>query len=289
MLSGGRRLGRGVFFLTFNVGFFGAFSTHIIALFHYSQRHNHYSHFALIPLVSIYLLYLHRTKIFLRVDYSPVLGFSLLGTGLLAFTLSSSQQANLNQNDFFSWTALGMVLVWIGGFVTCFGPAASRAALFPLAFLVFAIPIPSAVLNRVITALQLASAEVTGAVFQLLPIPVFREGTVFALPGLTIDVAPECSGIRSGLALFITAVLAGHFFLRSPGAKVVLALAAVPIAIFKNGLRIVTLCLLTVYVDDGFLSGPLHTRGGYPFFILALIFMVPVLWLLRRSERDTRV
>src|SRR5207244_11592806 len=107
----------------------------------------------------------------------------------------------------------------------------------------------------------------------------------FALPGVTIEVAKECSGIRSSLALLVTSLLAGHLFLRSGWRKSVLVLAILPLLVVKNGIRIVTLSLLSIYVDPGFLTGSLHHEGGIIFFLLALILLAPVLWFLQRLKR----
>ena len=111
----------------------------------------------------------------------------------------------------------------------------------------------------------------------------------FQLPGIAIEVAKECSGIRSSLALFITSLLAGHMFLKTTWRKVVLVLVIIPLTIFKNAVRITTLSLLAVYVDKSWLTDSwLHKGGGIVFFVLALVFFAPVLWALARSESDGR-
>ena len=122
-------------------------------------------------------------------------------------------------------------------------------------------------------------------VFKLTGVPIFREGFAFYLPNLSLEVASVCSGIRSSIALFITSILAGHLFLDKTWSKVLLVISIYPITIFKNGLRIVVLGLLSSYVDRRFLSGWLHTSGGIPFFVLALGFLGSVLWGLRKIEK----
>jgi exosortase len=181
-------------------------------------------------------------------------------------------------------TALGMVTVWVGGFVTFFGLRATRIALFPLSFLIFIIPLPEAVLFRIITALQYASADVVALLFQLCPFPFTREGVYFTLPGLQIEVARECSSIRSSMALCMACVLANHLLLRRWWSKAVVLLLVFPLAVLKNGVRIVTLCSLTLYVDKGFLESDLHSRGGVVFFGLALAMLLPIFLGLRKIE-----
>src|SRR5262249_49767303 len=136
-----------------------------------------------------------------------------------------------------------------------------------------------------IVLLQKGSAEVTYVIFDLLGVPVYREGFFFALPGLAIEVAEECSGIRSSLALLITGVLASHLLLRRAWSRAVFMAGIVPIAIVKNAVRIVVLSLLAIHVDKGFITGSaLHQRGGIPLFFVTLLMVGGVVWLLQRLE-----
>jgi exosortase len=117
---------------------------------------------------------------------------------------------------------------------------------------------------------------------------VLRDGFLLTVPGVTIEVAKECSGIRSSMALLITCLIAAHLFLRTTWKRALFALLALPLALVKNGIRIVTLTLLSVYVDPSFLTGNLHHKGGFVFFLLALAILAPVLLLLEKSERVRR-
>ena len=111
-----------------------------------------------------------------------------------------------------------------------------------------------------------------------------RRGLIFILPQVSIEVAKECSGIRSTQALLITCLLAGHLFLRANWRRAALLVAAVPVLIIKNGVRIATLTLLAVRVDPSFLTGRLHHQGGFVFFALAMLILLPLLWLLQKTE-----
>jgi exosortase/archaeosortase family protein len=146
-------------------------------------------------------------------------------------------------------------------------------------------PIPFASLHPIIYALQVASTEVSDVLFGLSRVPYTRDGFVFHLPGISVEVAEVCSGIRSSLALFITAILAGHFFLDKLWKNAVLAVFIFPVTVFKNGIRIITLSLLGAYVDPKFLTGSfLHQSGGFIFFIPALVLLGLALFLLRKKS-----
>jgi len=59
-----------------------------------------------------------------------------------------------------------------------------------------------------------------------------------------------------------------------------------PITVFKNGIRIITLSSLAIYVDERFITqGFLHRSGGFIFFIPALLLLGTVIWYFRKSEK----
>jgi exosortase len=245
-----------------------------------------FSHIPLIPAVSFFLVYIERQAIFRQISRGWRMGAGLVAAGAILCALARLNPAPSAADNRLSLLMFGLVVVWMGAFVCFFGTRTSRAALFSLLFLLFAVPIPEPLLSQTIYFLQKGSAEVTGAMFNLLGVPVLRQpGFVFVLPGVAIRVAEECSGIRSTLALLITAVLAGHLWLKSGLRILVLAVLVFPIAIVKNGMRIVTLSCLAVYVDQGFLHGNLHHYGGFPFFLLDLGMLGLALNVLLRTER----
>jgi len=159
-----------------------------------------------------------------------------------------------------------------------------RSGTFACGLLFLTVPIPSPLLNRAIHALQAGSAEVTEVLFDLAGIPTLREGFIFHLSRINIEVARECSGIRSSVALFIITLLISHFRLRSWWAKGVFLIVGLLMTILKNGIRIVTLTILALRVDPSFLYGRLHHEGGVVFFLIGLLLLVPCLWILEKTE-----
>jgi len=275
---------RAGFFLLFNILYGFVFSAHFAQFFRFSLEQEYSPHFSLILLVSLYLMYTRGQTLCAWAAYWARGGVPLVLAGVFCYVLGLVLQPGLSQHDFLALTTLGVVTIWIGAFVTFFGLQATRTGLFPLGFLVFIIPLPEALLSHIITALQYASAEVVDVLFQFTPLPVLREDLSFILPGLSIEVARECSSIRSSMALLITSTLVSHLLLRRWWSKAVVVLLVFPLAVFKNGVRIVTLSLLTIYVDAGFMSGGLHTRGGAVFFGLACVILLLICLGLRKLE-----
>ncbi len=275
---------RNPLFLLFVVLVVIVFHSPIGMLFRLSRASELYSHIVLIPLVSVYLIYAGREKIFSPADFSYVTGGLTVAAGIVLFLAGTGLSGRMDQNDYLSLTTLGLATCLVGGFILFYGLGSFRLARFPLLFLVFMIPVPGFLMDRIIDLLQVCSAEVSYWLFRLTGVPLLRDGFTFHLPGMSIEVAKQCGGIRSTLSLFIVSVLAGHVFLRNGWRKVALSLAVFPITIFKNAVRIVMLSLLGTYVDPRILGSDLHRRGGIPFFFVALVLLGIVLWFVRKSE-----
>jgi exosortase len=242
-----------------------------------------YSHIPFVLAVSAFFLVADRKRIFAAPAGPRGMPVAIAIAGAAGVALAGVNPWHWSESDQISLLVLGFVLLWSGAFGIFFGEDAMRTARFPLLFLWFAIPMPKAVLSEIIALLQRASADTVDLVFRLFHTPAARQGFEFALPGVTIRVAEECSGIRSTLALVMTAVLAGHLWLRSFGRSLLLCLTVIPIAILKNALRIAVLSWLAVYVDMRFLTGSIHHRyGGMIFFVVGLLMMWAVLALLQR-------
>lgn len=241
--------------------------------------------FITIP-VSVFFVYRKREQIFSNPQYSVVSGIilSLLGQ---AVALSSVFIVPLNSEDYIWVRVLALLTIWISGFIFFYGLSAFRAARFPLLFLLLLLPIPNFLVEHAISLLQRGSAFIAFWFFRLLNVPVMREGMVFHIPSLDLEVSRECSGIHSSVVLLITAVLFAEFALRSAWRKLVLILCVIPIVILKNGVRIVTISLLSVYVNRGFLHGWLHKSGGVVFYLLGLLLLVPIFKSLKTGEIRT--
>jgi exosortase len=261
-----------------------AFWKPVRAAFALSLQNELYSHLALIPLISVVLIYFRRKAIFHELRSVPALGIPLLALAATLYWLAWPWSQPGARSDQLLLPILALVVLWASAFLVLNGPKASTAALFPLCFLVLMVPIPAPLLERAVVALQKGSAEVTYVLFKMLDIPVLRRDFLFSLPGLNIEIAEECSGIHSAVALLITGMLASHLLLRTTWKQIFFTLLTIPVTIFKNGVRIVMLSYLGLYVDRRFLDGPLHHQGGPVFALLGLAMLLPFLLLLRRSD-----
>jgi len=248
-----------------------------------SAGDDRYTHILLIPFLSAGLIYVDRQRILSASGYSLRVGLPLVALGISFYVLT--RLPALSEQYRLPVSILGVVLTWSGGFALLLGSRALRAAAFPLAFLLLMIPIPVFVLSRMVAGLQEGSAQISSMLFRLIHVPNFREDLEFLLPGVRIQIAEQCSGIRSSQSLFIVTILAGHIFLRSAWKTALISLFTIPLTIFKNAVRIVTLSTLAVYVNRDFLYGNLHHYGGLVFSLLDLVVLIPLMALRRFKNR----
>jgi exosortase C (VPDSG-CTERM-specific) len=265
----------------------GAFALPLREFITYARHSDVHSYVLLIPFVTAYLIYI-RWKHLAR-ELSSSWGFALLFAAAGAAALLASQHfAELGRNDYMTLIALSFVCFVIAGTFLFLGSKWARSAMFPLFFLAFMIPLPEAAVDLLENASKEASAEVANWLFLISGTPFLRNGTLFQLPGITIEVAKECSGIRSSLVLVITSLLAANMFLRTTWRRALLVCAVIPLGLLRNGLRILVISLLCVHIGPEMIHSVIHRRGGPVFFAFSLIPLFAMLWLFRRQELKQR-
>jgi exosortase C (VPDSG-CTERM-specific) len=268
-----------------------AFGQPLLKLANYAAHSELHSYILLVPFVSAYLLYLRRDQLPKKYGTDIPLGSVLLSSGLgislLIHWLNSTGQAPTD-NSYFVLVALSLLCcLWAAGFFFL-GRDWMRAAAFPLAYLIFMVPMPDAMADALESASKYASAEVANALFHLSGTPFLREGLVFQLPNITIQVAQECSGIRSSWVLLMTSILAANLFLKTPWRRFALVVFVIPLAILRNGFRILVIGLLCVNVGPQMIHSLIHRRGGPLFFALSLVPLLLLLAWLHKGEIRTR-
>ena len=264
------------------------FRSPLKAILSLSFQDDRYLQIAVAPFMCLFLMYWERTVIFPQARFSPRAGVPLLSVAMLLCLMLMRRQPPIHDAAKMAPIVFPIVLCWMAAFLLCYGIRSFRKAIFALSCLFLMIPVPPELMDRMTTALQLGSAATSFQMLRLMGIPVFREGMTFMLPGLRIEVAPECSGIHSWLAFVLVVILAARVCLRSSWRILVLIASTIPIAIFKNAVRIVTISSLSVYVDRTIIDGPLHHRGGPVFAIVDLAIFVPLLIAFQRSETRSR-
>ena len=160
-----------------------------------------------------------------------------------------------------------------------------RILIFPLAFLILMVPLPAIIFNQIAFPLQLLASRAGELALSVAGIPVLREGNVLQLPSRTLEVAEACSGIRSLVSLITLAIVLGYFTERRAGARTLIALAAIPIAILANAARVAGTGLASELVSPAAAEGFFHTFSGWLVFVVAFTGLLGVQRLI--AGRDT--
>lgn len=248
-----------------------------------------YSHLILVPWISFFCVWSARGKLVEEPGLHRGWVSVLLAIGLLTIMgLAWAGQVGWKPlpEDRFAVLSFSGYMLWLAICGYFFGPNNLRLLAFPLIFMAFAIPMPSAARAWLESFLQHGSADVAQLLFNASGMPLVRDKTLFVLPGMRLEVAPECSGIHSTLVLFLTSIIAGYFFLNRPWRRAVLILAVLPLALLRNGFRVFVIGQLCVNVSPDMINSYIHRKGGPIFFGLSLIpFVLLLLWLWRMERR----
>jgi exosortase C (VPDSG-CTERM-specific) len=235
----------------------------------------------LIPAITAYLIASKRREI--DAEYRASIPHAVVAA-VVGIVALAGIRAVVEPFDRLSLQILAFLSFLLSGAFVFVGANVLRRIAFPIGLLIFAVPVPSFVSDWIEILLQHASAEAAYWLMSLIGMPMVRDGVYFRFPNISIQVAQECSGYNSTFALFMVSVVAAYLFLKSPGKRVFLCLAVIPLAIFRNGVRVTTIAALCVYVDPSMIDSYIHHHGGPIFFALSLIPFFLLLWGLRKLE-----
>ncbi len=154
----------------------------------------------------------------------------------------------------------------------------------PLLLLLLSIPLPTVVVGSLALPLQFEASRLGAALLSWRHVPVRLSGNVILLPGRSLFVTEACSGLRSLTALLALGVLIAGIWLRSPWLRVLLILAALPVAVLLNGIRVFLTGFLVFFIDPKLGEGFLHATEGLAIFIAAFAILGGVAWLLTGLE-----
>ena len=237
-----------------------------------------YSHgFFIIP-VSIYLLWTKRDELTETPVRPSNWGGILIVASLLLYILA--RLAGIA-----TLASLSIVPLVFGIVIYLFGFSVFKKCLFPVAFLIFMVPVPSQIYSSLTNPLQLivSKSSVWGA--SLLTIPLLREGNIIHLPDRTLQVVQACSGLRSLMMLLTLSALFGYLTLKSNFLRAILFITGVPAAIMVNIFRVFLMIIAFHYFNYDLTADTVHTVFGLVIFILALAIIAATKWTLSIWDR----
>ena len=233
-----------------------------------------YSHGFFVPLFAAYILWRERDRWGAQQTRANNSGFVIIlgAIGLLVLGTLSAEM----------FTSRVSLLILICGMVVFLaGYEALRSMAFPIAYLIFMIPLPAIIYYQLTFPLQLLASRLGATGLVALGIHTVREGNLLILPNCTLNVVDACSGIRSLLSLLAGVAAYGYLAEPKTWKRITLAAVSIPIAIVTNGLRLVATGVLSVLYGPTADTGVIHLALGVCFFALAFLSIVLIHKLLR--------
>ena len=240
-----------------------------------------YSHGILVPLVFVLLVYLDRDRLPAPKDTPSPWGPVLTAAGV--FFLVVGRLSGLFYVEQLS------ILFLISGLVAGYwGTGTLRRLRFPILYLLFMIPLPYIFFNALAVPLQGIAAKGAADVLSGIGIPVFREGNIIHLPHISLGVVKACSGIQSLVSLLAISVLVARLSGTGgiPGA--LLALSAIPVAVFANMLRIAGVGILGSW-NPNLAEGFFHLFSGWVVFLFAFLVLLGLARIFQAFRRGPHV
>jgi len=222
-----------------------------------------YSHGFLVPFLSAYLIWQRRDKL-AEVARRPSNWGILLVLGSMGLLFLGSLGAELFLSRISIIGTICGLIVYFSGWRLL------RAMAFPLAFLLFAIPIPALIYNEIVFPLQGIASRFATSILEMLNLfPIMREGNILIMPGMRLEVVEACSGIRSLMSLLALAAGYGYLAEKSVPVRWFLIIAMIPLAMISNGTRVMITAIMTNYIGPQAAEGFMHEFSGWVIFVVA--------------------
>ena len=233
-----------------------------------------YSHGFLIPVVSGFLIW-NRRKTLSRLDRSPeklgVLGISLAGS-LLVLGVAGAEVFSQR---------LSFLLLLGSAILFFLGRNWLKNVSFPLAFLLFAIPMPYILYYSLTGPMQTFAAQCAVLGLNVVGVPALRQGNIIHLPQATLEVAQACSGIRSLYAFLALGALLAQSMSIPPWGRFLVFFSTIPLSVVGNAIRVWGSGLGAHLIGPEAIGGTIHEIFGLIVFGIALGFLL----LLRAGVR----
>jgi len=168
--------------------------------------------------------------------------------------------------------ALAMYAAVISAFYLLVGGALLTASWFPILYLAVALPPPDQLVALITQPLKIGISESAVSALHALGYPIASSGVNIQIANYQLLVAAACAGLNSIISL--SAICLFYVYLRHKSdwrAFLIVAALVVPVAIFSNLVRVVTLILVTYYFGEAAGQGFIHDFAGLTVFLVALL------------------
>lgn len=241
------------------------------------STNDNYSHGPLVPATALVLVWLRRDRLRALAVRPEPRGLALVALGCLMQVVGV-------RADVFALQGWALLPLLFGLSFAFLGTAMTRMLAFPIAYLGFMLTFPPVVMNTLSFALKEISVSASVGAARWLGVPLERDGMSILLASGELRVENPCSGLRSLLALLATGTLFAYFQKGGFWRRATVMLAATPIAILGNAVRLLLVILAAEQRGVLWASGTFHDMTGYVVYAVALAALVGLRGLLTPKE-----
>lgn len=232
-----------------------------------------YTHAYFILPVSLFLTWNKRDQIKNIIHSSKqegsLFGLAILIFGIVVFIFGWQQMYTLV-------STLSLIFVLTGLIIYLYGKAIFRTLWFPILYLLLLVPPPLGILDSITLPLRHAISYATQVVLQFANYPITREGLLLRIGYYDIFMGQPCSGFRSLITLLSLGIVYVYMSKSTIPKKFFLTAFIVPLALFGNLVRVITLCLITFYFGEEAGQGFFHNFSGIVMFIITILGLITV-------------
>lgn len=226
-----------------------------------------YNHVLLIPAILVWLLLLRRGELAKIAPYSWWPGLLPFAGALFLWLLGEFSGLNLARQ-------LGAVTMLQGAFLALMGPRVALGLLFPLAYMLFLVPMG----DELVPLLQTITAKITIALTHWSGVPADIDGVFIDTPVGLFEVAEACSGVKFLIAMIALGTLVAHICFRSWRRRAAFMAVCVVLPVLANGVRAWGTIYIAQFRGVEFAAGFDHIFYGWIFFALVMAAVLGLAW-----------
>ncbi len=246
------------------------------------NTNDNYSHGFLVPFIVAYLVWIKKEDLRKLQPKPSNLGLGVLIGGLLIYLIGT-----IGAEWFVKRSSL--IIVLAGLILYLYGAAHFRTLLFPLIFLIFMVPLPAIIYKTIAFQLQIFVSIISARLIDLAGVAVYRNGNILEVSTGPLAVEEACSGMRSIMALLALSALFAYMMYSSRFKQGILVIAALPIAVITNIIRVTSTGILAHHFGREMAEGVLHDSFGWLVFVIAFILLFGLSKLLDRFLPEKRI